>query len=108
MPRDSSDGGGANGRSSGGGTDEETGGHHKETFADHVQYTVRKTLLSRFYFGVCAYLLASISELLYRMCFMCSLSIGADERCCSQLDVSHFTRSYARIISAPINVFLAG
>ncbi len=37
-------------------------GENKETVADHVEYTVRKQLLSRFYFGVCGYLIVSISE----------------------------------------------
>lgn len=45
--------------------DEEQGvGGTKETVADHMEYTVRKTLLSRFYFGVCTYLVVSIMVIL--------------------------------------------
>ncbi|KAL6748090.1 hypothetical protein V8C86DRAFT_1195279 [Haematococcus lacustris] len=36
----------------------------QETVADHLEYSVRKRLLSRFYWGVCSYLLASISVVL--------------------------------------------
>lgn len=35
-----------------------------ETLADRMEYTVRKTLLTRFYYGVCAYLVASILVIL--------------------------------------------
>ncbi len=46
----------------GGRGDVEAGAENKETVADHMEYTIRKQLLMRFYVGVCAYLVVSIRE----------------------------------------------